>query len=432
MTEPVDILIVGAGPAGMAAAVAASGSSRHVILIDDNAAAGGQVWRNFTAQNTRDYPGAKALADLNTRLRNTNVEVRCATRVVGQPAANVLRVEDDQGAGDLAYRHLILATGARERFLPFPGWTLPGVMGAGGLQALVKSGLSIQGKRVVVAGSGPLLPAVAASLAKHSAHVLGIFEQAPLACLMRFALTLAAHPGKFLEGLRYRSATLAAPYRTSSWVTRAHGNHRLQSVTVSVNGAQRELACDYLACGFHLVPNLELSRLLGCTIDNIYVRVDANQKSSVPHIYCAGELTGIGGLEKAFCEGEIAGLVCAGKSAAHLFDRRNRHARFARQLDTAFAMRRDLAQLADPDTLICRCEDVPRRAVETCHNWREAKLHTRCGMGPCQGRVCGPATELLFGWTNDSVRPPLTPARVRTLANACAAAQSRKISEDSR
>jgi NADPH-dependent 2,4-dienoyl-CoA reductase/sulfur reductase-like enzyme len=289
-------------------------------------------------------------------------------------------------------------------------------MGAGALQAIVKSGFSIAGKRVVVSGSGPLLPAVAAGLAKHGARLAGIFEQAPLSRLSRFALSLAAHPSKIWEGLQYRSATQSAPYRTSSWIMSAQGTDRLRSVTVNIHGVPRDFKCDYLACGFHLVPNLELPRLLGCAIESGYVSVNADQRSSVEGVYCVGELTGIGGLDKSLCEGEIAGLACAGKSLAHLFKRRHRLARFARQLDRAFALRTELSQLAGSDTFVCRCEDVPRRTLESCHSWREAKLYTRCGMGPCQGRICGPAAEMLFGWKHDSVRPPLTPARIDTLA----------------
>jgi NADPH-dependent 2,4-dienoyl-CoA reductase/sulfur reductase-like enzyme len=216
--------------------------------------------------------------------------------------------------------------------------------------------------------------------------------------------------------MQYRSTTLSSPYRTASWVVRALGSDRLRAVTVNIDGAHREFECDYLACGFHLVPNLELPRLMECAIEGGFVRVDANQQSSVTNVYCVGELTGIGGLEKALCEGEIAGLSTAGRSAEHLFRQRNRMARFARQLDAAFALRPELTQLADADTLVCRCEDVPRRALEPCRSWREAKLYTRCGMGPCQGRICGPATETLFGWKHDSVRPPLVPARVETIA----------------
>ncbi|KAA6457614.1 NAD(P)/FAD-dependent oxidoreductase [Acidobacteria bacterium AB60] len=416
MTDRLDLLIVGAGPAGMAAAVAASAAGRRVTILDDNPAPGGQIWRGFSTAAAGTYPGAKPLVALHRSLRDHTVDIRSRTRVISTPAPRTLRVQDDGGAADYSYQDLILATGARERFLPFPGWTLPGVLGAGGLQALVKSGLSVRDKRVVVAGSGPLLPAVAATLARHGARIQGIFEQAPLDRLARFAFTLAAHPGKILEGLRYRVTTLSAPYRTSSWIVSAHGAEHLESVDVCIGDTSRRLACDYLACGFHLVPNLELPLLLGCTISDNCVAVDANQQSSLPHVYCAGEVTGIGGLEKALCEGEIAALSSAGKSAAHLFERRDRLARFARRLDVTFAPRRELAQLATPDTLVCRCEDVPRGALETCHSWREAKLHTRCGMGPCQGRVCGPATNFLFGWQQESVRPPLAPARVATLA----------------
>jgi len=416
MTSAFDVIVVGAGPAGLAAAVAASEAGCQVCILDDNPSAGGQVWRGFDPANIDNYPGSRALVRVNNRLRNSRVETRFGTRVVDQSAPGVLRVETEGGHSDLAFQHLILATGARERFLPFPGWTLPGVMGGGGLQAMVKSGLSIGGKRVVVSGSGPLLPAVAAGLAKHGARIVGTFEQAPLTRLMRFALSLAAHPGKIWEGVRYRSATQSSPYRTGSWVVRAHGSDHLRAVTVNIAGALRDVECDYLACGFHLVANLELPRLLDCAVEGAFIRVDANQRSSVEHVYCVGELTGIGGLEKAFCEGEIAGLVCAGKSAAHLFGRRNRHTRFARQLDAAFALRPELIQLADADTFICRCEDVPRRTLESCRNWREAKLYTRCGMGPCQGRVCGPATEVLFGWKHSTIRPPLMPARMETIA----------------
>ena len=415
MTDQYDVVIVGAGPAGMAAAVAASKSGRRVCILDDNPTAGGQIWRGFDAASTNTYPGAAVLSPLSRQFHKTLAASHFGSRVVDHPAPRVLRIESEHGCSDLSFEHLIVATGARERFLPFPGWTLPGVMGAGGLQAIVKSGLSIAGKRVVVAGSGPLLPAVAAGLAKHGAQIVGIFEQAPLHRLVRFGMTLVARPGKLREGLRYRSATLYAPYCAGSWVTRAHGSDRLQSVTVKIRGVDRELECDYLACGFHLVPNLELPRLLGCAIENGYVRVDANQQSSVDRIFCVGELTGIGGLEKALCEGEIAGLACSTESASHLFARRNRLTRFARRLDAAFALRPEMAQLAGDDTFVCRCEDVPRRALDACRDWREAKLYTRCGMGPCQGRICGPAAEILFGWKHDSVRPPLTPTRVDTI-----------------
>ena len=327
-----------------------------------------------------------------------------------------LRLETSGGFEDIGYRRLILATGARERFLPFPGWTLQGVMGAGGLQAMVKAGLPIHGKRVVLSGSGPLLLAVAANLARNGARVLGIFEQAALAQIAKFGVQLLGHPGKLREGARFRAATRYAPYRTGSWVVAAHGDHSLHSVTVSLNRTVRTIECDYLGCGFHLVPNLELPRLLQCQIQSGYVCVNESQETSVKGVYCVGEPTGIGGLEKALCEGEIAGLASTGRPIAHLSKRRDRYVRFARQLDAAFKLRPELNQLATQDTFVCRCEDVPRHALDSMHSWREAKLHTRCGMGPCQGRICGPATEFLFGWSSAHPRPPVFPARISTLA----------------
>ncbi len=407
-----DVVVVGAGPAGMAAAAAASKHGADVCLIDDNAKPGGQIWRGNNGH------GDPRFATHQNTLETARVDLRREARVVAHPAPNVLRIETLTGFQDVRYRRLILATGARERFLPFPGWTLQGVMGVGGLQAMVKAGLSIEGKRVVLSGSGPLLLAVAAALAKKGAQILGIFEQASAARVMTFGVELLRFPGKLREGAGYRAAARHAPYRTGAWVVEAHGDQSLQSITLSVNGALRAIECDYLGCGFHLVPNLELPRLLQCQIRSGYVEVNDTQETSVRGVFCAGEPTGIGGLEKALCEGEIAGLVCAGQSGAHLFKRRDRQLRFARQLDRAFTPRPELKELVAPDTFVCRCEDVRRRALDSMLSWREAKLHTRCGMGSCQGRICGPATEFLFGWNSEHARPPVYPARVSTIACA--------------
>ena len=419
-----DVVVAGAGPSGMAAAASASASGCRVCLIDDNAAAGGQIWRGFEGTTTSEEAGAGSYARLKQSLLGSRVELRTGARVVAQLSSNVLRVESEIGCTDIGYQRLVLATGARERFLPFPGWTLPGVMGAGGLQAMVKSGLPVNDKRVVIAGSGPLLLAVADALTRHGARVFGIFEQAPVSRLIGFGAHLSAHPGKLWQGVQYRIATRSTPYRTRSWVTQAHGDGRLRAVTVSVNGSMRTIECDYLGYGFHLIPNLELPRLLGCEIESGYVRVDSTQKTTVEGVFAVGEPTGVGGLDKALYEGQIAGLACANRAATHLFAKRDRLIRFARALDYAFTPCPELSRLATPETLICRCEDVPRRALETKHNWREAKLHTRCGMGPCQGRICGPATEFLWGWDSERVRPPIIPARISTVAAATEGADS--------
>ncbi len=176
--------------------------------------------------------------------------------------------------------------------------------------------------------------------------------------------------------------------------------------------------CDYLACGFGLIPNLELPAMLGCRMGAAGVAVDEFQGTSVEDVYAAGEVTGIGGLDLALVEGEIAGLAAAGKGGAarRLFSRRDSDRHFAEALEEAFALRRELRELPSDETFVCRCEDVTFGRVRACAGWREAKLHTRCGMGACQGRVCGGAVEFLLGWKAESVRPPLFPARIASLS----------------
>jgi NAD(P)H-nitrite reductase large subunit len=176
-------------------------------------------------------------------------------------------------------------------------------------------------------------------------------------------------------------------------------------------------ACDLLACGFHLVPNTELAQLLGCELREARVAVDEYQRTSVANVFCAGEPTGIAGLDAALAQGEIAGLAAVGEvaKARPLLRRRDAERAFGEGLDRAFALRKELASLCEPQTIVCRCEDVRFGRLQTHLSWTEAKLQTRCGMGPCQGRICGPAVETIFGWKNASVRPPLFPVPISAL-----------------
>jgi D-hydroxyproline dehydrogenase subunit alpha len=418
MTEWFDILVVGAGPAGMAAAVSAAEAGRSVALVDDNPAAGGQIWRSggHLPEQARIWL-ARLEASRVTRLQGW--------RVVHSPKPQVLRAEKNGAAGrdgicaDFAYKTLILATGARERFLPFPGWTLPNVMGAGGLDAMVRGGLPIAGKRVVVAGTGPLLLAVAAHVADRGAQIAAVCEQASLSRLARFAARMMREPGKLWQGAGYSLAMGPLRLKTGCWPVAAHGNGRLRAVTLRQNAKHWDVECDYLACGFHLTPNTELAVMLGCRLADGLVATDVMMRTSLPQVYCAGEPTGIGGVDLSLLEGQIAGLAAAGRTAQaqELAARRQARIGFVRALREACALDPQLRELPAEDTIVCRCEDVRYGALQQRTNWREAKLHTRCGMGPCQGRICGAATEFLFGWGAESVRPPLFPARVSSLAN---------------
>jgi NADPH-dependent 2,4-dienoyl-CoA reductase/sulfur reductase-like enzyme len=416
-----DIVIVGAGPAGLAAARSAAQSGAAVALVDDNPRAGGQIWRGGPQHSA--HPQAKELWDQLQQM--ANVQWFMQSRVLAQAGAMQLLLESPQQTFTLSYRKLILATGARERLLPFPGWTLPGVTGAGGLQALVKGAYPVHGKRIVVAGSGPLLLAVAATLRQHGAQVLHILEQSSRRKLAGFALQLARTPAKLRQAWQLRSQLAGVPYHADSYVLQAQGEGQLRAVQMMVAGKTQSVECDYLACGYGLLPNTELAQALGCRIADGAVQVDAQQRSSVQDVYCAGEGTGVGGVDLALAEGHIAGLHAAGSGVAGhgwLAQRRSQQA-FARRLESAFSLRPELRRLCAPETLVCRCEDVAYSALQGHASWRSAKLHTRCGMGPCQGRVCGGATDFLFGWQPDSVRLPISPARVSSLialANAAA------------
>jgi NADPH-dependent 2,4-dienoyl-CoA reductase/sulfur reductase-like enzyme len=396
----------------MAAAARAAECGVRVGIVDDNFGLGGQIWRGQSADAKTE--GSKWAE----RVHLGGVNVLCGLRVVHQPEAGVLLGENLDGFCELTYEKLVLATGARERFLPFPGWTLSNVMGAGGLQAMVKGGLPIHGKRVIVAGTGPLLLAVAAYLRKHGAEIQVICEQASWSSLARFGVALCSWPEKIVQGFHLKQDLAGVPFAPNSWPLAAHGEKVLEGVIIFRAGRTESIPCDYLACGFHLVPNIELPLLLGCTVGDGYVQVDDLQRTTVSSIFCAGEPTSIGGVELALIEGQIAGLAAAGRApdASALFGPREKARRFARLLDLTFRLRPELRSLALPETMVCRCEDIPYSRLQQHNSWRAAKLQTRCGMGPCQGRVCGPAAEFLFNWNPDSVRPPVFPARVETLA----------------
>ena len=407
-----DVLVVGGGPAGLAAAACSAECGLHVGLVDDNPGLGGQIWRSGCTQAPSEA------VRWCERVSAAGAQIFCGTRVFHQSKPGVLLAEGPDDLFELSYRKLVLATGARERFLPFPGWTLPNVVGVGGLQALVKSGLPVAGMRVVVAGSGPLLLAVAAYLRQHGAEIPMICEQASWASLASFGVALLRQPKKVRQGFSLREQLSGIPFVPNCWPAAAKGEKILEEVVISQGTKTKTISCDYLACGFHLVPNSELAVLLGCQVQDDLVQVDDFQQTSIPGVFCAGEPTGIGGLELSLVEGQIAGFVAGGRSAAaqQLFAERKKLHKFARTLDRTFALRGELRNLPLPETIVCRCEDVTLSRIARHGSWRAAKLQTRCGMGPCQARVCGPATRFLFDWSPESVRPPVFPTRFENLS----------------
>ncbi|ONN72733.1 NAD(P)/FAD-dependent oxidoreductase [Pseudomonas oryzihabitans] len=397
-----DLLIIGGGPAGLAAARAASGRGLNLVLLDDNPLPGGQIWRARAGQVAAEVGQLPADVTLLTQ-----------TRVAAVLGSHQLLLEDAHGSRTLDFHTLILCTGARELLLPFPGWTLPGVTGAGGLQALIKGGVKVADERLVVAGTGPLLLASAATARQAGARVALVAEQAGRRAVLEFGLQLWRWPNKLRQAL-----TLATSrYSPGTWVEAALGTDRLEAVSLRQGERRWEIACDRLACGYGLVPNVELAQSLGCATLDGAVAVDDQQRTSQPHILAAGECTGIGGNELAQATGRIAGLVASSQldAVAPVQAEARAWRRFAAQLARTFALNPAIARLAQPDTLVCRCEDVALGALVGYADWTQAKLRSRCGMGACQGRICGQATRVLLGWTPPAPRFPLQPTRIDSL-----------------
>jgi NADPH-dependent 2,4-dienoyl-CoA reductase/sulfur reductase-like enzyme len=328
-----------------------------------------------------------------------------------------LLVENHEDAFEMRYEKLILATGARELFLAFPGWTLPNVMGVGGLQALVKSGLPIEGKRVVVAGTGPLLLAAAAYFRKRGAVVPVVAEQADWGRVAGFGLRLLKNLRKLFQAASLRLAVKNTSYLLSCWVEAAQGEGQLRTARLRTRARVWNEPCDYLAVGYGFRPNIELPVLMSCRTQGGAAWVDEFQHTSQEDVYCAGECTGIGGVDQSLVEGEIAGHAATRRKdlAERLFGKRKKAHQFATALERTFALRDELRNLPSDETIVCRCEDVTWCRLRSMDSWRAAKLETRCGMGPCQGRICGPILEFLLGWHLESVRPPVFPARLDSL-----------------
>jgi NADPH-dependent 2,4-dienoyl-CoA reductase/sulfur reductase-like enzyme len=407
--------IVGSGPAGLSAAHAALDAGAAVCLIDDNHAPGGQIWRGGPAQWV-DARATRMWTALHDHPRFTHL---AGTQVIGCADTNTLLVETADGGATIPFERLVLCAGARELSLPFPGWTLPGVTGAGGLQALIKSGMPVRDRTVVVAGTGPLLLATAATALQAGARVAAIVEHQPWSRLAGFGLALLArHKARFAQAASLFAALRAVPYVMGARIVAAAGDDILRAVSITKGGTEVTYSCDFLGAGFGLVPNTDLGRALGCATGDGAIVVDATQKTSRADVWAAGECTGIGGVDKAVAEGRNAALAALGLHPAARDAPALRAAQaFAGLLARTFAPDESLKSMCRPDTIVCRCEDVTAAQLLPHRDWREAKLATRVGMGPCQGKTCGPACAFLFGWTPPDSRIPILPASARALSS---------------
>ncbi|AYN35568.1 FAD/NAD(P)-binding oxidoreductase [Streptomyces albus] len=432
------VLVVGAGPAGLAAARSALAAGAEVVLVDSAEEMGGQYHRMPPAAFGAAHPERLQYhwAPFTRLRRELRAHPRCTwwpeTAVwaleprdpgeQGPPRVHLLHGPAD-GSGRtrhvLAPDALVLPPGAHDRVLPFPGWELPGVFTAGAAQALAKGERIAVGERVLVAGSGPFLLPVAASLLEAGAGVRAVLEANPARTLARGwgsrPWQLAAHLGKTGELRDYAGRLLRhrVPYRTGRAVVEARGTGRVEEVVTArlrpdwsvVPGSSRTLAVDALCVSHGFSPQLELPVAAGCALlpspAGEFVRVDGEQRTSAEGVWAAGEITGIAGAPAARAEGALAGWYAAGgertaRALPRLHQVRDQGRDFAARLARAHPIGTAWPGWLRPDTLVCRCEETDYAALcaaareESGAAARTARLATRAGLGPCQARICGP------------------------------------------
>lgn len=472
-----DLAVVGAGPAGLAAAVAAASRGLSVTLVDAGRQPGGQYWRHRDEQSAADlpeHPAGQHDWKVYVRLRKSFDDLLGPERITYVPGAQVWFTEragegwrlrlspvvegvgsSDRVPTEVVADALVLCPGGYDRQLPVPGWDLPGVLAAGGVQALLKGHGSLAGRRAVVAGTGPFLLPVAVGLAQGGAEVLGVCEANAVTGWVRQLRGAVQSPGKGLDAVGYVRTMLAQriPYRQRTVVTAIGGSDVVESVTTArldargglVPGSERTAAVDLVALGWGFTPSLELVTAVGADtrIDadaSLVTVVDERLRSTAPHVYVAGEATGVGGAALALREGELAGLTAAtdrglgepglgepsrgeprrgepGRRERRLQGSIRRGRAFATAMHRAHPVPPTWSSWLTPETLVCRCEEVDVGTVERARDElgggdaRTAKLLTRTGMGWCQGRVCGFATALLAAQqegrslTVDDLRP---------------------------
>lgn len=479
MSRECEVAVIGAGAAGVAATVVAARSGCRVTLIDVGDRPGGQYYRGAQQRSAVEKRHPVALFDRRTRggresgldyaALATDLEHLVAANAVDyRPRTTVYALEgvDERlrlrTRGDDRHRQdvdmidagtVVLATGAFDRPLPFPGWTLPGVMTGGGAQSLVKGQHVLPGRRVVVAGTGPFLLAVAATLLEQGAEVAAVVEaNDPLTGGVRHLRGLTSGLGKAGDLGRF-VATLArhrVPYLRRHRIVEVLGDDRVTTLRIArvdsdwhpVPGTERIIECDAVSVGFGFVAQLDLAAQLGARMvrgadGGLALEVDDDQATSVPGLLAAGETTGIGGVEAARVEGLVAGATAAVMShrasalSAPALERTRRDVirwrRFAASLHATFPVRDGWVDGIPDDTLVCRCEEVPASRVREAvalgaRDARTVKLLSRAGMGWCQGRMCAAAVDGLCGFEDiaslrgASYRPVAVPVPLGALA----------------
>jgi D-hydroxyproline dehydrogenase subunit alpha len=455
--EAIDILVIGAGPAGLAAAIEAQNAGAKVVVVDERPAPGGQYFKQVLVNGT-DLPRADAQHQEGARLieaaREAGVEVRNGFDVWGAFSPHELIGTVGGIVRRFNPQRLIVATGAYERGVPVPGWTLPGVMTTGAAQTLWRSYRRLPGERVLIAGNGPLNMQVASELARGGVELAAVVELAsvPAAQSLRLLARMAlASPKLVMDGLRYRARLRDVPFVYGSAVSRIERSEKGLVAHVSRYPASppAQVQCfevDAVCLGYGFQPSNEMLRALGCrhvfdaARQHFTTVVDEDGRTTLEGVYAVGDCTGLSGARIALARGTTTGRAAAadlgyrgGRPDAVNAARKAsaRHWSFQDALWRFYAAPRLDLELATPDTVVCRCEEIMLKQAEAeldaSPSIGDLKRATRAGMGACQGRYCGPILSQLLakrqGRDLDETmhfapRMPVKPVRIADLARS--------------
>ncbi len=428
MPKNCDVIIVGSGIGGLAAAACLAAHGLKILLLDENSHPGGQFLRPGLpiGPNRRDaklnFLQRQGL-NLQKQLSSNAVSMLTVAQVLGIFPEHTLLVEDRPNhLAEYSAETLILATGARERYLPFRGWTLPGVMGTGAAQILMKSAGMLPGRNILIAGNSPLMPVVAAEILRHGGKLHSLLHHGGSVPMRQL---LAAGPRilpRVVQGAAYLARLVAArvPVRRGVRIIEARGRRQLETVTAGrvdargrvIAGTETHIDVDTLAIGYGFAPNLELAQQAGCTLayapdqGGWCVDINDSMETSLKNIYAAGEITGIAGAAKSLIEGQISawkillrqGRVNRRTAAGHvrrLRRQRKQELQYGRFLNQLCRIDANCYAGIPDDTIVCRCEEISMQTIrrQVQHGFttmRGLKTAARCGMGHCQGRTCGP------------------------------------------
>lgn len=424
------VVIVGAGPAGLSAAIEAADAGADVILLDENERIGGQIYRQLPPQIRARAPlGDQAVASelfrgIESRPR---IRVYCRTAVWGACGGTTLAIRKDDRVDYVTGGCVIIATGALDRPVPFLGWTLPGVITAGAALTLLKGQRILPGRRVLLAGAGPIQLVLAKYLLQGGANIVALLEASSRWQLYSRLHRLIGQGSLLREGIGYtlHLRRSGVRLRHQHAIARVEGDTSVRRAVIArvdedwrpIAGSEEAIDVDAVVCGYGFVPSIELTSLLGC--DHRYDPLrggwvpthNEDMETSVPHIFVAGETTGVAGAVVAREEGRIAGITAAHrlrlltKAEADKRSRAPRRRlaglyRFRRALDEVYQPREGLLELLTPATVVCRCEevttsDIVNALAKSGGSINDVKRRTRAGMGPCQGRMCAPSVSAL-------------------------------------